>query len=84
MRILIRVQKKSELLVFGPNCVDMGKGFYLEDLVPVGIWALVGCAEDLEGGDHGGDAVQVWAQAMRSPCVFEGRFEVGLFVFRLC
>lgn len=72
MWVLVRVEKKCELLVVLLNGVGVGKGLHLEDLVPVGIGGFGGCTEDLEGGDHGGNAVQVWAQPLRSFCVFEG------------
>ena len=65
----------------------MSEGLYLEDLVPVGRGGAGGFggrdAEDLEGGDHFGDAVKVGEEAVGSLGVLERRLEVRVVVFGL-
>lgn len=65
----------------------MSEGLYLEDLVPVGRGSAGGFggrdAEDLEGGDHFGDAVKFGGEAVGSLGVLERRLEARVVVFGL-
>lgn len=85
MGVLVRMEKECELLVLLLDGVEVGKGFHLEDAIPVrGSGGIGSGAEDSEGGDHGRDTIEFGAEFMGSLGVFEGGFEIGVLVPRLC
>lgn len=55
----------------------MGKGFYLENFIPIGSMVGFGSRpENLKGSEHGGDAFEVRTKTVG----FLGMFESGLEV----
>lgn len=84
MGIFVRMEKESEPLVLLLDGVDMGKGFNLKYAIPVSVGGIGARVEDLEGGDHGLEALEFGTEAVGSLRIFESRFEVRVLELGLC